>query len=49
MSTHIFVINLKKIPKICLNVCFLQLSKEYPRDLKTSLNQPWLNEPSVLE
>ena len=31
----------KKITKKSLNICFLELSEEFPRDSKTSLNQPW--------
>ena len=28
----------KTNPKIFLNICFLELSEEFPRDLKTSSN-----------
>ena len=35
MSTHTIY-----FPKIALNVCFLELSVEFPRDSKTSSNHP---------
>ena len=28
-----------KIHKMSLNICFLELSEEFPKDFKTSLNQ----------
>ena len=30
-----------KIAEISRNICFLELSEEFPRDSKTSSNQPW--------
>ena len=30
----------KTFPKISLNICFLELSKEIPMDAETSSNQP---------
>ena len=40
MSTHNihFMIKQENFPKISMNICFLGLSREFPRDLKTSLN-----------
>ena len=41
MSTHNipFYDKIRKMPKISLNICF-KLSEEFPRDSKTSSNQP---------
>ena len=33
-------ITMKYVPKISLNICFLELLKEFQRNSKTSLNQP---------
>ena len=40
MSTHkyLFMIKKDKNPKIFLNICFLELSDEFPRDSKTNSN-----------
>ena len=42
MSTHnIHVQDItRKIPKISLSICFLELSEEFPRDSKISSNWP---------
>ena len=31
---------IKKVPKINLNICFLEQLEEFPRDSETSSNQP---------
>ena len=40
INTHIvhFMIKKEKFPKISINICFLGLSREFPRDSKTRLN-----------
>ena len=35
----------KKYPKISLNICFLELLEEFPKDSKTSLNQDMVRKP----
>ena len=39
MSTHNIQFMIKKM-KILLNICFLELSEEFRRDSKISLNHP---------
>ena len=43
MSKHTIHVHdkIRKIPKIFLNICFLELSEEFPMDSKISLNHPW--------
>ena len=38
-----------KIPKISLNICFLELSDEISRGLKSEFKYATVNEPSVFE
>ena len=42
MNTHNihFHDKIRQFPKISLTICFLELSEEFPRDSKTSSNQP---------
>ena len=39
----------RNFPKISLNICFLQLSEEFPRDSKNEFESANVNEPSVFE
>ena len=39
MSTHNIHLHNKKVPKISLQICFLELSEEFPRDWKKNLNR----------
>ena len=49
MSTHIhFMITEENFPKISLNICFLELSEEFPRFSETNLSQPGYTRPSVV-
>ena len=40
MSTHNihFIIKYENVPKISINICFLELSREFPRGSETSSN-----------
>ena len=50
MSTHniYFMIKYEKSPKISINICFLRLSREFPRDSKR-VRISHGNEPSMFE
>ena len=43
MNTHNIHLHdtIRNFPKISPNISFLEISEEFPRDLKASLNQPW--------
>ena len=45
MSTHIHI--RERIRKNTLNICFPQLSEEFPMDSKNELESFTVNEPSV--
>ena len=41
------MIKKENVPKISLNICFLELSEEIPRDSKNEFESAMVNEPSV--
>ena len=49
MRTHNIRFNdeIRNFPKIALNICFLELSEEFPRASNTSLNKPTLKSHHV--
>ena len=39
-NTH-FHDNVRKVPKVSIKVCFLELSEEFPMDSNIGSNEPW--------
>ena len=38
-----------QLPKISLDICFLETSEEFPRDFKSEFESDTVNEPAVFE
>ena len=50
MSIHnIHFLDKENVHKLYLNICFLELSEEFPRDSKNEFESATVNEPSVFE
>ena len=51
MSTHniYFMIKYETFSIISINICFLELTREFPRDLKNEFELAMVKEPSAFE